>query len=232
MASLPLTTSRRTLFGQVGLLGLATLPWSTRAYGLEGQAGDRGALMFNAYRNDSYLGYHRLNFSGSNERLVVDIEIAFDVKIAFIPFYRYRHKNREVWEKGKLMSLDTETDDNGTDFKVKAIRAGDRLLVDGADGRLDLPGDSPTTSYWNEQSIERGAWIDTQSGRLARSTVTKNPEEPVLIEGQSLQATRYDLDGDITCSLWYAKGRWAKLLFIGEDGSKIAYAIEEARANG
>jgi len=39
-------------------------------------------------------------------------------------------------------------------------------------------------------------------------------------------ANRYDLDGDLTCSLWYADGRWAKLLFFADDGSEIAYAIE------
>ncbi|NJO38297.1 MAG: hypothetical protein HC871_12710 [Rhizobiales bacterium] len=112
------------------------------------------------------------------------------------------------------------------------MRAGDRLLVDGKDGRLDLPGDTPTTSYWNEASIGRGAWIDTQSGRLARSTVTPAPAEPVLVAGRKVLARRYDLDGDITCSLWYAAGRWVRLLFVGEDGSKVTYALDAPPTSG
>jgi len=198
----------------------------------EGRVGQSGSSTFTAYRNGSRLGFHQIDISGSNGRLVVDIEIAFDVKLAFIPLYRYRHRNREVWEEGKLVSLDTETDDNGTAFNVKAAREGGRLRVDGSEGPLDLPGDTPTTSYWNEDVIERGEWIDTQSGRLARSAVTKKPSEPILADGRTLDATRYDLDGDITCSLWYANGRWSRLLFVGEDGSEIEYTIEAPQKAG
>jgi hypothetical protein len=62
--------------------------------------------------------------------------------------------------------------------------------------------------------------------------VTPSSEEPVLIAGKSVPANRYNLEGDISCSLWYADGRWVRLLFLGEDGSEITYAIEASRANG
>jgi hypothetical protein len=184
-------------------------------------------LTFTAYRNGSLLGTHKIDFSRTDERLVVDIEITFDVKLAFIPLYRYRHKNREVWEGGKLLSLDTETDDNGTALSVKAEQVGGRILVDGSGGKLDLPIDTLTTSYWNEAAATAGEWLDTQAGNLVRSTVTKGQPESVTVEGQSLQAVPYDLEGDITCKLWYADGRWVKLAFTGEDGSMIDYALEK-----
>lgn len=227
-----LITSRRSFLGQAGSVGLAALSLPGLSFAAQGELSQGSSLLFTAYRNGSRLGFHRIDFSRSGERLVVDIEIAFDVKLAFIPLYRYRHKNREVWEKSKLISLDTETDDNGTDLEVKAIRKADRIFVDGAEGRLDLPGDTLTTSYWNEAAIERGEWIDTQSGRLVRSTVQKKPVEPILAEGQTVQATRYDLDGDITCSLWYANSRWVRLHFLGEDGSEIEYSSEARQENG
>jgi hypothetical protein len=206
--------------------------WPAIAPGREGQPGPGQSLVFAAYRNGSPLGHHRIDFTEADGRLVVDIEIVFDVKLVVIPVYRYRHSNREVWEDGRLIALDSATDDNGEAYLVKAVRAGDRLLVDGKEGRLDLPGDTPTTSYWNEAGIGRGAWIDTQSGRLARSTVTPSPPEPVLVAGRQLLARRYDLEGDISCSLWYAAGRWVGLLFVGEDGSEITYAVEDPRMNG
>jgi len=223
---LPLITSRRGFLGQATSLGLAAVSWPGTAVSSENELGHSGSLLFTAYRNGSRLGFHRIDFSRSGERLVVDIEIVFDVKLAFIPFYRYRHKNREIWAEGQLMSLDTETDDNGTDYRVKAVREDNHILVDGSEGRLKFPGDTLTTSYWDEQGIERGEWVDTQRGKLARSTVIKMPAEPVLAGGRTVMATRYDLDGDISCSLWYADGRWVRLLFVSEDDSKIEYTSE------
>ena len=194
----------------------------------------RGAspLDFTAYRNGSWLGSHRLDFVDDAGRLTVDIEIAFDVKLAFIPLYSYRHRNREIWEDGRLVSMSTETDDNGTDYKVEVVRDGDRLLVDGVDGRLEVPGETQTTSYWNESALKAGVWLDTQRGKLARSEVTKKPMELVRVEGSDVEATPYDLVGDITCTLWYRDGRWVKLRFIGEDESVIDYTLEPPGQSG
>ncbi|MGI9501826.1 MAG: DUF6134 family protein [Geminicoccaceae bacterium] len=224
--------SRRLLLSKAWFLGLGALPWPVIASASDVAFGEGSPTVFTAYRNGSRLGFHRIDYSKDEDRLIADIEIAFDVKLAFIPVYRYRHRNREVWQAGQLISLETETDDNGEDHKVSAVRKEGRILVDGSEGRLDLPGDSQTTSYWNEASIERGQWIDTQSGKLVRSAVTKKPPEPVLVEGRNLEATRYDLDGDITCNLWYTDGRWVKLLFVTEDGSEIEYTIDASQQAG
>jgi hypothetical protein len=215
-----------------GLVTLGGLPWPASAELVQGRPEDGSSLLFTTYRNGDRLGFHRLEFSRAEERLIVDIEIVFDVKLAFIPLYRYRHRNREIWEAGRLASLNSETDDNGDRFWVKARAGGERLLVDSNSGKLDLPGDTLTTSYWNEAAVTKGEWLDTQKGQLARSTVVQRPVEPAEALGETVEANRYDLEGDITCSLWYADNRWVKLFFLGEDGSEIVYALETPRQNG
>lgn len=236
-----LQPSRRRLLSQAGMLGAIALPWPALAQTSSADAppspdlkstGGLQPLNFTAYRNGSRLGSHRIDFAEEGNRLTVDIELVFDVKLAFIPVYRYRHKNREIWEDGRLVSMSTETDDNGTDYKVEATKDGDHLLVDGVDGRLELPGDTLTTSYWNEAAMAKRAWLDTQRGQLARSEVTKKPAEAVRVEGKDVEATPYDLVGDITCTLWYRDDRWVKLRFVGEDSSVIDYTLEPEGQSG
>ncbi len=239
-----LKPSRRQLLSHAGLLSAIALPWPVLAQTSSGEAlsspdpkSTQGSqptqpLDFTAYRNGSRLGFHRIDFAEEGKRLIVDIEIVFDVKFTFIPLYGYRHRNREVWEDGRLMSMSTETDDNGTDYKVEVTRDGDRLLVDGVDGRLELPGDTLTTSYWNEAAMANSAWLDTQRGQLVRSEVIKKPAEAVRVKGRDVEATPYDLAGDITCTLWYRDGRWVKLRFLGEDGSEIDYTLERFGQSG
>jgi hypothetical protein len=220
-----LMRSRRHFLHHAGVMGLSALAWPVIAEDAIGWQGTDAPLMFTAYRNGSFLGTHKIDFSRSEERLVVDIEITFDVKLAFIPLYSYRHWNREIWAGGELLAMETRTNDNGTAFNVKAKQVDDRLVVNGSGGKLDLPVDTLTTSYWSEEAVTAGEWLDTQAGNLVRSIVTKRQPEPVMVEGKAVQAVPYDLEGDITCRLWYADGRWVKLAFAGEDGSMIDYAL-------
>lgn len=180
-------------------------------------------LNFVVYRDGSEIGGHEVRFAQRGERLQVDIEIRFDVTFAFIPLYRYRHRNREIWQGDRLVALEARTDDDGTEHWVRAEMRGDRMVVTSSTGRLDLPRDTASTSYWNEATLRDGAWLDTQSGQLVRSRVEVHPPEQVRTSGQDVMAKRYVLTGDIDCELWYHQGRWVKLRFQASDGSTIDY---------
>ena len=223
----PMMGSRRDLLARAGLASAAllTFPGALRAQ-------TASPLTFTAYRNGSRFGFHQLKFADDGAKRIVDIEIAFDYKLAFVPLYRYRHRNREVWQDGRLLALDTETDDNGTPYRVQARAESNGLLVVGSSGKLQLPADTTSTSYWNEATIERGEWLDTQAGSLVRSKVTIGAPESVMAGDKLVEAKPYQLEGDITCTLWYHDGRWVKLRFIASDESVIDYAIERDGSTG
>ena len=214
---------RRDVIKASGSLALGLL-WP----GAQAIANVTGAevLNFAALRNDSAFGSHVVRFTRESDRLIVDIEISFDLKFAFIPLYRYRHRNREVWRDGRLVELVAETDDNGTSYEVKARAEDDLLLVEGSSGKLEMAGDILPTSYWSEKIGSRGEWLDTQSGAIVRSAVTRGPAETIEAAGKLIEATPYQLEGDITCKLWYWDGNWVKLSFLASDGSLIDYVLE------
>lgn len=220
--------SRRSVLAGAGAtLALAGVPLAARAaeprrFTRPGAA-PSGRIAFRALRNGEPLGTHTLAFTQDGERLIVDIEITFAVKFAFITLYSYHHTNRETWQGGRLVAIETRTDDDGDLFRVSGRAAGDVFEVDGSSGRLTLPGDIVPSSYWNEALATRGEWLDTQAGKLARSAVKEQPEEVVDVAGRRVPANRYALSGDITCDLWFHQSEWVKLLFVGEDGSIIDY---------
>lgn len=218
MLSHPLVSRRNLLIGIPALTLLR--PAGTAQAAFEPPS---GPVKFRALRNGDPIGTHTLGFSEDGERLIVDIEIEFAVRFAFITLYSYHHTNRETWQDGRLVAIETRTDDDGEQFRVSGRAVGDTLEVDGSSGRLTLPGDTVPSSYWNEAMATRGEWLDTQAGKLARSNVKQQPDETVEIRGQPVPARRYALSGDITCDLWFHEGEWVKLLFVGEDGSIIDY---------
>lgn len=215
--------SRRMLLAQAGAVGLGCLPRMSWAAPIA-----LNPINFTAYRNGSRFGYHNVSFEEMEQRLIVEIEIVFDYKLAFIPLYRYRHRNREVWVEDLLVEIATETDDNGTAYRVSGKADDKRFLVDGSGGALELAATVAPTSYWNEETVKRGEWLDTQNGELVRSKVTPLGADQRVVAGKPIEATAYALEGDITCTLWYHQGRWVGLRFIASDDSIIEYTIESA----
>lgn len=212
-------TRRRLLAACGALAGLGALPRALAAV----PKGER--LDFAALRDGAPLGSHRLRFRREGDLLHVEIAIDFEVSFAFLTFYRYRHRNHEVWRGDRLVRLESTTDDDGERFEVRARAEGGRLLVEGGGGRLELPPDTLSTSYWHQRTVEQGEWLNTQTGELARSTVTAHGAERIMAGGREVEAERYTLAGDINSDLWYHDGLWAKLRFLAR-GSTIEYVLQ------
>lgn len=219
---------RRSMIGRRDLLmcGMACATMAFLPQPAPAAVPTRGQLDFRARRNGDQIGWHRLRFFEQDDRLVVEIEIELEVRFLLFPVYRYQHTNREVWRGDRLLALESRTDDNGTRHRVSALAEGNRLLVDGTAGPFELPPDTLPTSYWHQATVERGEWLDTQSGRLVRSTVVPQGPEPITARGREVQAERYTLSGDLDCDLWYHEASWAKLRFAAADGSTIDYLLE------
>lgn len=177
---------------------------------------------FAVYRDDAPIGRHRLTFTRDGQQLTVEIDIALEVKLAFVTLYRYRHSNREQWEAGSLLGFASRTDDNGTRHEVTARRRGDAIMVAGGHGEIEAPGDALPTTYWHRRFLDAPVWIDTQVGALKRCRVT--PEGAARAVGAG--AERFAVSGDLTLDLWYAGLHWVKLAFAGSDGSRIDYRLE------
>ena len=213
------TATRRQALAGIGTSAVMTL----LPFGAGARATAPEDVSFVVYRDDDEIGGHQVRFARRGERLQVNIEVQFDVTFGFIPLYSYRHRNRELWQGERLIELEARTDDDGTEHWVRAEAEGDRMIVTSSAGRLELPGDTVSTSYWNEAMLAGGAWLDTQSGRLVQSQVEVHPPEQIKARNQVVMAKRYVLNGDIDCELWYHQGHWVKLRFEASDGSIIDY---------
>jgi hypothetical protein len=211
--------------GLAAMAGFATV--GTGRAGAEATSGD---LRFDVLRDGSEIGYHVLSFRQQAERLTVDIDIELRVRFAFITAYRYEHRNREEWEAGRLLGFASRTNDNGTRSTVETRRDGDRLVIQGSEGRLSGPSDLLPTSYWHRDFMDRERWIDTQNGRIVQSAVTPDGSERIEAAGRTVEARRYRLRGDLEVDLWYEGERWVKLGFAAPDGSRIDYRLTDAAA--
>jgi hypothetical protein len=184
-----------------------------------------GAIAFRLIRRGAPIGNHTLDFAVSADTLTVQIVADVVYRVGPIPLVRYTHRNTEVWQRGRLASLESQTNRNGTQLYVSAHRVAAGLQVQGSGtGPYIAPDDALPTTYWNFRML-LGPMIGTQDGILVHPRVTEQPIEPVrLASGAEAAAHRYSLSGDLDLDLWYAAdASWMSMRFAVADGSVITY---------
>ncbi|OYQ34832.1 hypothetical protein CHU95_09595 [Niveispirillum lacus] len=191
-------------------------------------------LSFSVFRkNDSPMGYHRLRFLRDGDRLIMEKEINLEVSLAFVTAYSYRHHNREVWQGGRLVEIETRTNDDGDDYWLRAKAGPDGLMVDGSGGSYVAPADIIPTSYWNSAITSATQLLDTQRGLIM--DVRMEDKGAVMLETEAgTLRTRQHTINILTnppgrtnqIDLWYDDtSQWVGLAFEAK-GQKITYVMD------
>lgn len=216
----------RRLLLSGGALGLATM-----AFPVVAALPTRDRLAFSVIREGMPIGSHSLAFRREGEDLRVRVDILLEIKFAFITVFRYQHRNEEVWRDGRLIALDTRTDDDGDNYWVKARATDEGLAVEGSKGTFLAPAETIPTSYWNPATVKQTELLDTQRGGLMTVKTVEAGKDRIETDAGSLSARRYDMSGDLNLKLWYAgDGEWVKIAFTAR-GSEVEYVRQQSPAS-
>ncbi len=184
------------------------------------------ALSFRVERGSDPIGTHKVSFTRKGNELHVAIDIDLAVSFGPITLFRYEHRNRETWRDGKLVALETATNDNGTDYKVSAKATDKGLQVtSSANGTFIAPATIIPTSYWNPATIEQTQLLDTQKGRILDVEVKPTATREASIDGQAVPVREYEMTGDLKLKLWYSpKMEWLNVIFRAR-GEDVDYRV-------
>lgn len=222
---------RHVLLAGPILLGLGTLSLrATSAFTLP----DGDTQSFSVVRKkDSPMGSHRMRFTRDGDRLIMEKSIDLEVTLAFVTAYRYSHSNREVWQGGRLVEIETRTNDDGDDYWLRAKAGPDGLLVEGSGGSYTAPADIIPTSYWNHATTSATQLLDTQRGLIMDVRMEDQGAETLETQAGPIPARHHTINiltnppGKTNrIDLWYDESdRWVGLAFEAK-GQKISYVMD------
>ena len=184
---------------------------------------DGNNLGFAVMRKGSQIGTHILTFAPSDDGLVVKVGVDLMVKFGPIVLFRYTHRATETWSGEQVVSIASETDDNGKKLTVKGALTADGFSVEATKlpPYVAPPSALPAT-HWNRRMLD-GPFINTQDGRLMRPTITPlGPSQIPTAGGTDITAEHFSMTGDAVLDTWY-DSTWAGISFKGGDGSLIQY---------
>lgn len=241
MASPVADLSRRKV--AMGLIGLATaralaLPLTGSlilapggAAQATGQAIPQAPLArkFNVFFGDDAIGHHRFTVTpgarAGDWEVAVDINLLID--LGWFGEITYVHSSRESWRDGRLVQLESHTDDDGDLCSVSGRAAGDRFRLAGPSGPVDAPGDLMTSNgTWSESICRQSRIIDATGGTVVELVAKLEDRTGDKTSGAAGGARAYQ----VTCpmiagSFWYdTAGLWMRSRLVRR-GHKIDYVL-------
>jgi len=188
-------------------------------------AGDR---RFSVLYQGERIGSHTVLSSAAADETRISTEIHMLVKVAFFTVFAFSHRSTETWQAGRLVALKSETVEHGETLQVEgaAIPAGFRVV---SKGGPFIAGAATLTSnsFWTPAVLEQQTVVDAYHGGVIGLSARKFADEPIVIGGRPVRATRYTLITPyLAGSIWYdEQSVWVRGEFE-RDGSKIQYVLD------
>jgi hypothetical protein len=168
------------------------------------------ALIFAVTRDGTPFGSHRVSFAREGDRLIVETQIAFKVKIAFLTVFRYTMNAREEWLGAELQRFESKTDSDGKAYFVRAERTSEGLRVESSSGSYIAPPGVMPFTYWNRGLLDQTQVINPERGRLETLTVERRGEDRLMIGAKPVAVEKVRLSTNNDYDLLYEieTGRW------------------------
>lgn len=173
---------------------------------------------FRILRDGDEIGRHTMIAVLGTDAFTIDIEIDISVKVLGITAYRYYLANRERWRAGRIETISSTTNDDGTEESASVRRSGGMLRIEGTRHSGTVPLDAVTTSYFAPAFLDRRPWISTQSGDPLDVSVTQAPAGWWQVSGDLTTRLGYDRRGEWIGCEFDAGGETARYEVIGETG--------------
>jgi hypothetical protein len=226
---------KRTAFPHAFCAALVALSAATSHAATEARV---ESLAFDVLLNDQPIGRHEFTIVEDDNRRIVESRAEFDVRVAFIPVFRYRHSNTEQWVDGCLRQIESVTDSNGDSYRVSGEEREGGFAVETIEAERAYNGDCVMTfAYWDRRFLQQDKLLNAQTGELVDVEVEPLAQRSLELNGRTIAVDAFRIssrDGAVDIEVFYASGSetWVALETRLENGRVMRYRPLNQRLAG
>lgn len=193
-------------------------------------------LKFDVFLGDRAIGYQRFTLRPAGDALRIETRAQFVVKVLGLKVYEYDHRNTEVWRGNCLQTIESQTNSNGTAYRVQGRAETGAFVVDANAGERRLADCVGTFAYWDKrQLLSRTQLLNPQTGEYLPVRVRALGPGTLDVGARRVAVDRYALVGkdlDITLDYAATTGEWLGLESRIEGDRLLRYRRAEHAAPG
>lgn len=171
-------------------------------------------LNYQVLKDGEPIGFETVEITDTPDGYTAAITTRTDVTVLFLQF-QYGHSRLEKWRNDQLVSVDTDTNDDGSPYTYKAEYEGDCFEVAGKGvAKRDACDGAWPLTLWREDVTTKTSLYSVINAEPYAVTTRKTGTETLAINNREIPATHYVMTGDVQRDLWYGDdGRLLKTSF-------------------
>jgi len=196
---------------------------------------DDNEVSFDVLRKNKIIGNLTIKFINDKENLILHSILDIEVKVLFIPAYKFFQETKETWVNGNFISIDGFTDfEDDREYKIDGKDENGIFKATGMDGLLELDENIVPLNYWNKQMLKEEEVFDTQKGIVRKIEVEKLKDEKIKINNTQIKAEKFIFNASIhpkdkgpfpEYTLWYYNDELIKMQFKNPKDKKTITII-------
>ena len=196
---------------------------------------DNKEVNFDVIRKKKIIGNLNSKFIEDGDKLILHSILDINVKVLFIPAYKFFQETKETWVNGEFVSIDGFTDfEDEREYKILGKDVDDFFIASGMDGELKLDKNIVPLNYWNIEMLKEKEVFDTQKGFVREIEVKQLKDEKININETSILAQKYLFNASKNpkdkgpfpeYTLWYYEKELIKMEFKNPNDKKNKITI-------
>ncbi len=157
--------------------------------------------------------------------VTVQTRVNFEVSMLGVRMYRENAERTEQWHGDRLVAFHGVTDKGKGPVEVKGEARGDSFVISSSQGIVIAPASVHPANPWSANFLRSNTMMRPDSGRVEQVRVGSGQETIVKIDGASIPAVKFEIDGSTRYTVWL-DGRGVPVMFVADDDTgKVTFTL-------
>lgn len=216
--------SRTTTMAWLAVAGVSLLAGLTAAWPAAAEAAAQFTYNVSHSRFGD-IGTYSNTVEPTRDGITVLTRAHFEVKMLGVRMYREDAERTERWQGNRLVAFRGVTDKGQGPAEVKGEARGNNFVITSPEGTITAPSSVHPANPWSANFLHSSTMMRPDSGKLEQVRVGAGQETTVDIDGESVKAVKYEVDGTTKYTVWL-DGRGVPVKFlVDDDTGRVTFTL-------
>jgi hypothetical protein len=161
------------------------------------------------------------------DRTTVRTSAHFLVTLLGVGLHREDAERTERWQGGRLMSFVGTTKKNDNTMEVRGEATGNGFVIQSPSGSFTAPATVRPANPWSAACLTSTTLMRVDNGKIEQVRITGGSETAVAINGATIQAHRYEIDGATRYKIWIDQHGIPVMFAVDDDSGEVTFTLEK-----
>ena len=171
------------------------------------------------------IGTYTNTVEKSGDTTTIKTSVHFTVKMLGVVMHREDAERIERWQGDRLVYFDGTTQKNGEATEIKGEAKGNSFVIKTPSGIVTAPPSIHPGNPWSAASLSATTMMRVDNGKIEQVKVTGGEETTVNVNGVSVPAKKYQVDGATKYKVWIDRNDVPVKFTVDDNSGEVTFTL-------